>query len=234
MKSFSEAHPALGCARAPVELHLYVDGSTHVPPPDPDGADHFWLPTPPQACSWIGVPLAVAAPTASRHRPDWTPVIVPSVWTFHCWLVPPLQSQTTTAVPLAVPLPLASRHLSPWIFSCLPAVWVQRWLAWPLQSHSCARVPLAVVEAGTSRQRPEATPLISPVPLPVPSAGLLGVGPEPEPRAFMTAAYAGLGLPFRSNSSGLSALRQESLSRTPHTVMPVHRATDRQVLTALA
>lgn len=147
-----------------------------MPPPDPDGAVHFWLPTPPQACSWIFVPLAVAAPTASRHSPDRTPVIVPLVLMSHCWLVPPLQSQMTTAVPLVVPLFLASRHLSPWIFSSLPAVWVQRWLAWPLQSHSCAWVPLAVVEAGMSIQRPEATPLISPVlvPVPVPSDGLLG------------------------------------------------------------
>jgi hypothetical protein len=57
------------------------------------------------------VPLAVAAPLASRHRPDCTPRMVPSELTFHCWLFCPLQSQTITVVPLVVPRPLASRHL---------------------------------------------------------------------------------------------------------------------------
>jgi hypothetical protein len=61
----------------------------------------------------IFVPMAVAAPFASRHSPDCTPVMVPSVFTFHCWLVWPLQSQMTAAVPLAVPRPYASRHLLP-------------------------------------------------------------------------------------------------------------------------
>jgi hypothetical protein len=61
----------------------------------------------------ILVPLAVAAPSASRHSPDWTPVMVPLELTFHCWLVWPLQSQIMTAVPLVVPWLLASRHLLP-------------------------------------------------------------------------------------------------------------------------
>lgn len=89
---------------------------------------------------------------------------------------------------------------------------------------------MAVTESGMSIQRPEATPLISPVP----SAGLAGGVPEPEWRAFMTAVYAGFGLPLSSNSRGRSSRRQESLSRMPHTVMPVHRATARQALTVFA
>ncbi len=68
------------------------------------------------------VPLAVPPALASRHSPDWTPVMVPSGLTFHCWLFWPLQSQMMTAVPLVVPRPLASRHLFPWTVSCLPVV----------------------------------------------------------------------------------------------------------------
>src|SRR4029078_3597097 len=74
---------------------------------------HCWLPPPVQAHSWILVPLAVPAPLASRHSPDWTPVMVPLAFTFHCWLVPPWQSQMIAAVPLLVPAPKASRHLLP-------------------------------------------------------------------------------------------------------------------------
>jgi hypothetical protein len=44
-------------------------------------------------------------------------------------------------------------------------------------------------------------------------------------RALSTEVYAALLLPPPSNSSGLSLERQESLSRTPHTVMPTHRGT---------
>ncbi len=68
------------------------------------------------------VPLAVAAPLASRHSPDCTPVMVPLALTFHCWLVWPLQSQMMTAVPLVVPRPYASRHLLPYTVSWLPDV----------------------------------------------------------------------------------------------------------------
>lgn len=50
----------------------------------------------------IFVPLAVPAALASRHNPDWTPVMLPLALRVHCWLVPPLQSQMATAVPLVV------------------------------------------------------------------------------------------------------------------------------------
>src|ERR1044071_7172266 len=75
---------------------------------------HCWLVPPLQAQRMIFVPLAVAAPLASRHSPDCTPVMEPLELTFHCWLVWPLQSQMMTAVPLVVPLPEASRHLLPY------------------------------------------------------------------------------------------------------------------------
>ena len=45
------------------------------------------------------VPFAVPAPVASRHRPDWAPVIVPSALSVHFWLAPPLQVQMSTLVP---------------------------------------------------------------------------------------------------------------------------------------
>src|SRR3954451_15907042 len=101
------------------------------------------------------VPLAVAAPFASRHNPDCTPAIVPLALTFHCWLVWPLQSQMITAVPLVVPRLLASRHLLPYTVSCLLAVAVKRWLVCPLQSHNCTWVPLVVLLPGTSAHRPD-------------------------------------------------------------------------------
>jgi hypothetical protein len=54
------------------------------------------------------------------------------------------------------------------------------------------------------------------------------------PIAVSVALYAGFLLPLRSNSSGFSPLRQESLSRMPQTVMPVQRATFMQALTVFA
>ena len=51
---------------------------------------HFWLVVPVQDHSWTFVPLAVPKLLASRHRPDCTPVMVPSALTFHCWLVLPV------------------------------------------------------------------------------------------------------------------------------------------------
>src|SRR3954453_2654201 len=80
---------------------------------------HCWFFPLPQLYSWILVPFAVLALTASRHSPDCTPLIVPLELRFHCWLVPPLQSQMMMAVPLVVPLPDASRHLFPYTISCL-------------------------------------------------------------------------------------------------------------------
>src|SRR5690242_2429970 len=47
---------------------------------------HCWLEPPLQDHRMIFVPLAVAAPVASRHSPDCTPVIVPLALMFHCWL----------------------------------------------------------------------------------------------------------------------------------------------------
>jgi len=49
-----------------------------------------------------------------------------------------------------------------------------------------------------------------------------------------TALYAAFLLPPPSNSSGFSPARQESLSRTPHTVMPTQRDTFRHALVTLA
>src|SRR6185312_13891219 len=110
---------------------------------------HCWLLWPLQDQRMSFVPFAVAAPLASRHNPDCTPVMVPLALTFHCWLAWPLQSQMITAVPLVVPCPFASRHLLPYTCSCRPDVRVHRWLAWPPQSHSCTWVPLVVALLGT-------------------------------------------------------------------------------------
>lgn len=53
--------------------------------------DQRWLLPPEQVYSWISVPFAVPAPTASRQRPDWTPVMEPSEFRRHFWLSPPQQ-----------------------------------------------------------------------------------------------------------------------------------------------
>src|SRR5688572_3608193 len=47
---------------------------------------HRWFAPPLQSQRMVLVPLAVPAPLASRHRPDWTPEMVPLALTFHCWL----------------------------------------------------------------------------------------------------------------------------------------------------
>src|SRR5688572_29886225 len=47
-------------------------------------------------------------------------------------------------------------------------------------------------------------------------------------RALRVEVYAAFLLPEESNSSGFWPVRQESLSRMPHTVMPLQRATARQ------
>ncbi len=61
------------------------------------------------------------------------------------------------------------------------------------------------------------------------AAVLVGVVPgtmvEAALRALRTEVYAALGLLLRSNSSGFSLPRQESLSRMPHVVMPTQRGT---------
>ena len=62
----------------------------------------------------IRVPLAVAAPLASMHRPDWTLEMVPSAFTFHCWPGWPEQSPMTTAVPAEVAPFNGCRHLFPY------------------------------------------------------------------------------------------------------------------------
>src|SRR3954469_4672392 len=98
---------------------------SHVPDPGGGGGGgvvvdwlHCWFAPPLQLHRISFVPLAVAAPLASRHSPDCTPVTVPFELKFHCWLVWPLQSQMITWVPLLVPRPLASRHLLPYTCSC--------------------------------------------------------------------------------------------------------------------
>ena len=55
-------------------------------------------------------------------------------------------------------------------------------------------------------------------------AGVVG----PPLSAFSVEVYAAFLLPLPSKSSGLPQARHESLSRMPHTVMPVQRETARQ------
>src|SRR6186713_2852911 len=120
------------------------------------------------------LPLAVALPLTSRHSPDCTLRIVPSVLRFHCWLAPPLQSHSCALAP-AVALVGESRHLPR---DC--RVWplrAQRWFAAPLQSQMIGWTPLAVLPLGTSRQRPEAA-LTSAVPVPVPAGSPMVPGTE--------------------------------------------------------
>ena len=99
-------------------------------------------------------------PPASRHSPDWTPVMVPLELRFHCWLAWPLQSQMMTAVPLLVPWPLASRHLLPYTVSCgwrcrSSAGWCHRG-----SPTAAGWAPLVVLELGMSMQRPDWLPAI--------------------------------------------------------------------------
>src|SRR5690242_4915257 len=49
-----------------------------------------WLDPPLHDQRMIFVPLAVAAPFASRHSPDCAPVMVPAALTLHCWFAWPL------------------------------------------------------------------------------------------------------------------------------------------------
>ena len=61
-------------------------------------------------------------------------------------------------------------------------------------------------------------------------------GEGPGPALFSASKvelYAAFLLPLQSNSSGVPLERHESQSRTPHTVMPLQRATARQSLTTL-
>src|ERR1700712_4043370 len=87
-------------------------------------------------------------------------------------------------------------------------------------------------------QRPDWAPTIRPPPVGGVLVGgvLVGgdvVGPVPVGevvgpaalRALSTEVYAAFLLPLPSNSNGLSPERHESLSRTPHTVMPTQRDT---------
>src|SRR4051812_40549895 len=113
------------------------------------------------------VPFAVAAPLASRHNPDCTPVTVPFELRFHCWLVCPLQSQMMTGVPLAVPWPEGSRLLLRYTFNCLLGGDVQSWLGPLVQSSSWTWVPLAVEASGPPAPRPGCPPTFS-LPLPPP------------------------------------------------------------------
>ena len=54
---------------------------------------------------------------------------------------------------------------------------------------------------------------------------VVGGGVAPALSAFSTDVYAAFLLPPPSKRSGDSPLRHESLSRMPHTVMPLHRDT---------
>src|SRR5690606_41416505 len=70
-----------------------------------------WLAPPLQVHRITAVPSAVAAPSTSRHRPDWRPVTVPSGLSSQRWLAPPWHSHRIAAVPSLTPLSSASRHL---------------------------------------------------------------------------------------------------------------------------
>jgi hypothetical protein len=71
---------------------------------------HCWLSCPLQFQTTTLVPLAVAAPYTSRHRPDWAFVIVLFALTVHFWVFAPLQFAMTAAVPALVPPFAVSRH----------------------------------------------------------------------------------------------------------------------------
>src|SRR3954470_20254328 len=109
-----------------------------------------WLVALVQVHKMTALPLAVALPLTSRHRPDCTLLIVPLALRFHCWFVPPWQSHSCAFAP-AEALVGASRHLPRG-----RTVWpvnVQPWLSPPLQSQMTGWVPLAVLLPGTSRHR---------------------------------------------------------------------------------
>ncbi len=61
MKSLSEAHPDFGCASALVDVHLYVDGRSHVAP----GAAEVATPVA------GGVTAVVAPPPPPVHGMHW-------------------------------------------------------------------------------------------------------------------------------------------------------------------
>ncbi len=86
-------------------------------------------------------------------------------------------------------------------------------------------VPLAELAPLASRHRPDPSPRSR-----LPD----GTGTVPPLRADRTASYAAFLLPAQSNSSALSPPRQESQSRTPHTVMPVQRETARHARVTVA
>src|SRR4051812_9367242 len=137
-----------------------------------------------------------------------------------------------TVVPALVPPPNASRHLLPYTCSCLLEVYVHVWPEVAPQSDNCTWVPLFWDESGTSMHRPDWLPTSRPSPLPGGAVvggeldGPVPVGPGVAAfRALRTEVYAAFLLPPPSNNSGLSLDRHESLSRTPHTVMPIHRGT---------
>src|SRR5256886_10238465 len=140
--------------------------------------DHCWLAPPLQVHSSTAtpstLPAAVSPPVTSRHRPDCTPVTVPSGFSRHCWFGPPLQVHSSTLVPGAVWLPKASTYwVPPKTRSSPAAVGVQRWFAPLLQSQISTLVPGAVWLSKTSRHRPDEAPRSSVVPptlLPVPAA----------------------------------------------------------------
>src|SRR6185436_9830453 len=71
------------------------------------------------------------------------------------------------------------------------------------------------------------------VPLPDPDFVTVRTTLDTAFSASRIAVYAAFLLPPPSNGSGFSPERHESLSRTPHTVMPTQRGTLRQALVTL-
>ena len=72
VKSFTASHPFAGWAKAPVDVHRYVDGRAHVSLFGAAVGLKFqcWLAPPPlESQIWTGVPLAVRPPGVSRTRP---------------------------------------------------------------------------------------------------------------------------------------------------------------------
>ena len=128
------------------------------------------------------VPLAVAPPGESMHRPDCGFFRVPLAWATQFWAPVPLQSQSWSRAPLAVPPLVTSRH-RPRVVRAVP-LQVQCWSAevvW--QSQSAIAVPLTPVSSPLTSTHLPAGPMIV---LPVMAAEAEAVGKMAIPMAATT------------------------------------------------